>query len=83
MVSLNRLGLLIGVSLLLLAFSVSCQPEDPSSTTTAQPTAIGNGDTGQNGGIVRPTPTTGPPVPTPLNRCQPVCLTASRSVANR
>ena len=34
MVSLNRLGLLIGVSLLLLAFSVSCQPEDPSSTTT-------------------------------------------------
>ena len=67
MTRLGRLWLLLGVSLLILVSAASCSDNNPTSTTTAQPTAIGNGSTepgAQRSQLIRPTPTVSPPVPT-------------------
>ena len=64
MARLSRLGLLLGIGFVILVSAAACNGDDPSSTTTAEPTAVGNGSPGENGAAIRPTPTIGPTVPT-------------------
>lgn len=60
----SRRGLLLAMCLVLLIAAVACINDNSTATTTAEPTATGNGIGGQNGSGVRPTPTVNPPVPT-------------------
>ncbi len=64
MTRLSRPGLLLVICLALLIVAAACTNDGLASTSTAEPTATGDGADGQNGSEPRPTPTVNPPVPT-------------------